>query len=235
MKRTLNTGVMIIMLSGLSSCASGPEPADLVLLNGTFYPMPFPQMYIEALAVHGDRITLMGNRYDVEHLIGRKTEVLDLEGKMVLPGLIDAHGHYMSLGESLMQLDLRPQRTWDEIVADVAEASGSAEPGEWIVGRGWHQEKWERPPEPAVEGQPVHGALSAVTPDNPVMLIHVSGHGVFVNGAALDLLGITDDTPDPEGGTIVRDSMAERSSRISVAASGRGDRSRVPPAGGPGR
>jgi len=203
------------MLAGFSNCATGSKPADLVLLNGTFYS---PNNYIEALAVHGDRITLTGVREMVEHLIGRKTEVLDLEGKMILPGLIDAHGHYMSLGESLMQLDLRPQGTWEEIVADVAEAAGSADPGEWLVGRGWHQEKWVRPPDRAVEGQPVHDSLSEATPENPVMLIHVSGHGVFVNRAALDLLGITDDTPDPAGGTIVRDARGAATGMLRETA-----------------
>ncbi|MFC1530565.1 amidohydrolase [Gemmatimonadota bacterium] len=205
MKRILNWGMVILMLAGLSDCASGPEPADLVLINGNIYPGQAVRIRVGGVAVHGDRVTKVGMNAEVEPYIGRKTEVIDLEGKTVLPGLIDAHGHYMSLGESLMQLDLRPQRTWEELVADVARVAEEAGPGEWIVGRGWHQEKWDRPPEPAVEGQPVHASLSVVTPDNPVMLIHVSGHGVFINRAALERLGINDDTPDPDGGTIVRD------------------------------
>ena len=137
---------------------------------------------------------------------------------MVLPGLIDGHGHYMSLGESLMGLDLRPPASWAEIVALVADAVTEVEPGEWIVGRGWHQDKWQSPPTPAVEGLPVHHALSAVSPDNPVMLIHVSGHGVFVNGRALELIGVTRDTPDPVGGEFVRDGNGDPTGMLRETA-----------------
>jgi hypothetical protein len=102
-------------------------------------------------------------------------------------------------------LDLNEVRSWDEIVALVADAVAESEPGEWIRGRGWHQEKWDREPSPSVEGLPLHGGLSRVSPDNPVMLGHASGHASFVNAKALELAGITADTPDPQGGEIVRD------------------------------
>ncbi|MCP5118845.1 MAG: amidohydrolase family protein, partial [bacterium] len=113
--------------------------------------------------------------------------------------------HYMSLGSSLMGLELRNARTWDEIVEMVADAVGRAKPGEWIVGRGWHQDKWDPAPSPSVEGLPTHESLSAVSPDNPVYLGHTSGHGVFVNAKALEIAGITRETEDIPGGEIVRD------------------------------
>jgi predicted amidohydrolase YtcJ len=103
-----------------------------------------------------------------------------------------------------MKLDLAGAQTWDEIVTLVAAAVKSAEPGDWILGRGWHQEKWSRPPEQQVEGYPVHTKLSAVSPDNPVYLTHASGHAIVANARAMYLAGITQSIPDPEGGKILR-------------------------------
>ncbi len=179
--------------------------ADLVLLHGKILTMDpaFPQ--VEALAAKGDTIIAVGSDDHIEPHIGPHTQVIDLEGRLAVPGLIDGHGHYMSLGESLMGIDLRPARTWDEIVGIVARAAREAKPGEWIVGRGWHQDKWDHPPSPNVAGLPVHHSLSKVSPQNPVILIHTSGHGVFVNDRALEQAGISRQTPHPRGGEIVRD------------------------------
>ena len=102
-----------------------------------------------------------------------------------------------------------PTQSWEEIVQMVADAVTQAEPGQWIVGRGWHQEKWTHTPEPSVEGLPTHASLSAISPDNPVYLTHASGHGSFVNAKALELAGIDRDTPDPTGGEIVRGERGE--------------------------
>lgn len=190
------------------SCGADPgrSPADLVVRGGRILTMDAALPEAQALAVRGNTILALGTVDDIRPLIGPDTRVIDLDpDNLVVPGLIDAHGHYMSLGESLMQLDLRTPRTWGQIVELVAEAAAAAEPGDWIVGRGWHQDKWDSPPVPAVEGLPVHTSLSAASPDNPVMLIHVSGHGVFVNGRALANLGVSAETPDPEGGEFVRD------------------------------
>ena len=111
--------------------------------------------HAEALAVLGEEILAVGSEGEIDAYIGEGTQVIDLDGELVVPGLIEGHGHFMSLGQSLMQLDLRPVSSWDEIVAMVADAAGRVEPGEWIVGRGWHQDKWDGPPTPAVEGLPV--------------------------------------------------------------------------------
>jgi predicted amidohydrolase YtcJ len=191
-----------------SACTPKPgaQPADLVITGGRVLTLDESVPEGEALAVRGNEILAVGTTDEIEILIGSGTQVIKLQPEnLVLPGLIDAHGHYMSLGESLMQLDLRSPDTWEEIVGLVEAAVAEAEPGDWIVGRGWHQDKWDTPPSPAVEGLPTHASLSAVSPENPVMLIHVSGHGVFVNGRALDLMGVSAETPDPEGGEFVRD------------------------------
>jgi len=180
--------------------------ADLVIQGARVLTLDEVNPEAEALAVAGNMILAVGSIEEISPLIGRDTRIIELEPEnLVLPGFIDGHGHFMSLGESLMQLDLRAPRSWDEIVELVGEAAAAADPGEWIEGRGWHQDKWDSPPVPAVEGLPTHASLSAVSPDNPVMLVHVSGHGVFVNGRALEVLGVSGQTPNPEGGEFVRD------------------------------
>src|SRR4030095_9154257 len=118
---------------------------------------------------------------------------------------IDGHGHFMGLGQSKLQLDLTKARLWDDLAAMVGGAAKKAKPGDGITGRGWHQAKWERPPVPVIEGNPVHASLSAVSPNNPWVLTHASGHASFVNAKALELGGVTKQTPNPSGGEIVRD------------------------------
>ncbi|MGD9049457.1 MAG: amidohydrolase, partial [Anaerolineae bacterium] len=183
----------------------GDGPADLVLLHGKIVTMDPANPQAEALAAKGETILAAASDGEAESLIGPSTRVIDLRGQLAVPGLIDGHGHFMSLGESLMSLDLRAARSWDEIVDLVAGAAREAPPGGWIVGRGWHQDWWQHPPSPSVEGMPVHHGLSAISPQNPVLLIHVSGHGAFVNARGLEASGLSQGTPDPPGGTIVRD------------------------------
>jgi predicted amidohydrolase YtcJ len=195
-----------------------PTHADLVLRNAHVYTMDSSKPDAQAIAVRAERIVAVGSNSEIAAYIGSRTEVIELDGELVLPGLIDGHGHYMSLGESLTGLDLRAPRSWQEIVSLVADAAANAAPGQWIVGRGWHQDKWDYPPAPAVEGLPVHGSLSAVSPENPVMLIHVSGHGVLVNARALREIGVTSDTPDPAGGEFVHDASGEPTGMLREAA-----------------
>ncbi len=204
MKYLYNFTFLIILLLLNSSCGTTEEPADLVLRNGKILTLNEEMSQSEAVAVTGKRIEFVGSNEDVGDYIAENTEVVDLKGMLAVPGLIDCHGHYMSLGESLTGIDLKYAKTWDEIVAMVSDEVKKKKPGEWITGRGWHQDKWESPPVPDIEGLPVHTALSSVSPNNPVMLIHTSGHGVFVNRKAMDLIGINKETPDPEGGEYVR-------------------------------
>jgi hypothetical protein len=158
-----------------------------------------------ALAARDHELVAVGSEKEIDRFIGPDTEVIDLGGAVAVPGLIDAHAHFLSIGRARMQLNLNGVGGFDEIVAMVEAAVAEAEPGQWIFGRGWHQEKWKKPPEKSVSGLPYHDDLSAVSPDNPVMLTHVSGHASMVNAVALELAGIDDRTPDPPGGEIVRD------------------------------
>ncbi|HEY3521456.1 MAG TPA: amidohydrolase family protein, partial [Rhodanobacteraceae bacterium] len=142
---------------------------------------------------------------DIARYVGPKTQTIDLHGAFVTPGFIEGHGHLMDTGHALMELELGKAPNWDAIVAMVKNAVAKAKPGEWIVGSGWHEGKWKPVPQPNVEGLPLPASLDAVSPNNPVLLNHTSGHGIYVNAAALKLAGITRATPDPPGGTIVRD------------------------------
>jgi predicted amidohydrolase YtcJ len=159
----------------------------------------------QAVAVAGDKVLAVGSDADIQRYVGPNTRIIDLNGRLLVPGFIDAHAHFMGIGQALKQLDLTKAHTWDDIVAMVAEAAKTARPGEWIQGRGWHQAKWDRTPQPNVEGLPYNDSLSKVSPNNPVILTHASGHGVFVNAKAMELAGIGPSTPNPAGGEIVRD------------------------------
>lgn len=181
------------------------EVADLVLRGGRVATVDPAIGQAEAVAIAGAQILAVGSNADIAAYIGEGTEVVELDGRFVMPGFIEGHGHFMSLGRSKQILDLNSVRNWDEVVNMVAVAVDQAEPGEWIFGRGWHQDKWDSVPEDAVEGVPVNATLSAVSPDNPVLLGHASGHAAFANDAALAAAGVGNDTPDPAGGTIVRD------------------------------
>jgi predicted amidohydrolase YtcJ len=197
--------IVVVVLVGLAACAAPPEPADLVITGGRIATLDPSRPEVDALAARGQRIVAVGSASEVAKLIGAHTEVVDLGGRLAVPGLIEGHGHLTGLGRSRMMLDLTEAASYDEIVNMVAEAAAAASPGAWIVGRGWHQEKWRTAPEPNLSGLPFHDALSAVSPANPVLLTHASGHAVLVNGVALGIAGIDDGTPDPAGGEIVRD------------------------------
>jgi predicted amidohydrolase YtcJ len=194
-----------LILAGLSGCAKKEQPADLVLTNGKIVTMDEGLPVAEGLAVRGDRIVTVGSAKKIKSYIGESTQVINLEGKLAIPGFVDSHAHFTGVGEAKMVLDLTKTKNWGEIVAMVGEAAREAAPGEWIRGRGWHQEKWDQTTDPSVDGLPYHHDLSAVSPDNPVLLTHASGHSCLANAKAMELAGITKATTDPPGGEIVRD------------------------------
>ncbi len=181
-----------------------PAPASLVLRGGTVATVDPATPDGTAIAVNGHLITAVGSDEQISRYIGPDTEVFELAGRFVMPGFIEGHGHYLSLGRARQILVLDGADTWSDIVGQVAIAADQAQPGDWIFGRGWHQDKWSRVPEGAIDGVPLNETLSAVSPNNPVLLGHASGHAAFANDAALAAAGITNDTADPAGGTIVR-------------------------------
>lgn len=221
MKVLRNLGPLFSLVL-LSHCApEAPEqPADMVLHHGRIVTVDESLPQAQAVAVRDGRIVAVGTDDEIDPYVGPETEVIDLGGKLMTPGLIEGHGHFMSLGQAKMILDLTRVKSWDEIVAMVGEAARNAEPGAWIQGRGWHQEKWDSPPPGAVEGLPIHIGLSEVSPENPVILTHASGHAAFVNAKAMELGGIDRNTPDPPGGTIVKDSKGEPTGALREKAQG---------------
>lgn len=183
------------------------QPADLVLLDANIATLDPLQPKAQALAVRDKKILALGSDEAIKRYVGKQTRVLDLHGAFVTPGFIEDHGHLMDTGDALMQVDVGTPKNWDEVVAIVKAAVAKAKPGEWIIGQGWQQAKWDKVPQPNVDGLPLPAALDAVSPDNPVLLNHASGHGIIANALALKLAGITDKTPDPAGGTILRDAQ----------------------------
>ena len=196
------------------------EPADLVLHNGKVVTVDAAVPDGQAVAVKDGRILTVGSDRNVRAHIGPETEVIDLQGQLAIPGLIDSHVHFQSVGAAKIHLDLMDVANWDEVVEMVAAAVEEAEPGTLIQGRGWHQEKWDRVPEPNVDGLPFHHTLSAVSPDHPVILTHASGHASFANARAMELAGITAATPDPRGGQIVRDAQGNPIGALRQTAQG---------------
>jgi len=206
MKRIGMLLILIIVFSlYFGRCTQYSTSADLVLKNGIIYTAEDPQSVHEAIAIKKDKIIQIGTNREVENTIRKKTTVLDLEGKTLIPGFIDSHAHFMNLGYLKLNLDLNDTKSWSEILMMVKDALKNTKPGVWVEGRGWHQEMWENLPEILVEGYPVHKKLSDISPQNPVYLKHKSGHAILVNKAAMELAGINCDTPDPDGGRIIKD------------------------------
>ena len=193
----------LLLLAGFNLCLA--QKASLVLHNAKVYTVNPAQPAAEAIAIDGDKIVFVGKNEDVKKFITSTTEVIDCNGRFVMPGLIEGHGHIHGMGASLINLNLMKVKNWEEIVALVADAVKKAKPGDWIIGRGWHQEKWDHTPKKNFLGYPYYEELDKVSPDNPVLLTHASGHSSYVNGKALQLAGITEKTPNPSGGDIVKD------------------------------
>ena len=183
------------------------QPADLVLLGGNIVTVDEQLGTVQALAARDGKIIAVGDDAKIRNWVGDPTQVLELNGRLAVPGFIDAHAHFTNLGNALLNVDLTPFDSWEAMVAHLGSIAAERPAGEWIVGRGWHQEKWDRPPSPAVEGYPVHDALSAVTPDHPVLLTHASGHASLANATLMRMAGIDRNTRPPEGGEILRDAQ----------------------------
>ncbi len=206
----MKISILLIALAFLGACNQQAAPpsdpvADRVLTNGNIVTVDKGLPHAQALAMVGDRIIAVGSNEEIDIYIGERTDVIDLQGQTAIPGLIEGHGHYTSFGGSLMSLDFRHEKSFADIVTMIAEATKTTPAGEWIVGRGWHQDKWQIKEDVLVEGLPLHDSLSAATPDHPVMLIHTSGHGVFVNQRAMRLVELGGGSVSPAGGEIVRD------------------------------
>ena len=228
----------LLFVAALATACSSPrapagEAATLVLRGGHVVTVDSAKPEAEAIAMRGSTILAVGSNAEINRLIGDSTEVIDLNGRLAIPGFIESHGHYLGLGRAKMILDLTTAKRWEDIVEMVSVATRDTKIDSWISGRGWHQEKWETPPPGAVEGNPVHEALSKVSPNNPVILTHASGHAAFVNKRAMEIANITRRTPNPPGGEIVKGPdgeptglLRETAQRLVGAAQARADSGR---------
>ena len=207
-------------------CQSKRTPADLIIKGGSIYTMDERSPVVEALAVKGDTILFTGELAEVEKFQDENTLVIDLKGATLTPGFIESHGHIMGLGYNELNLDLMSVRSYDELVEKVKLAVAKAQPGQWILGRGWHQDKWDSKPKKMVNGFQTHEKLSEVSPNNPVFLGHASGHAGFANAKAMQLAGVNQLSIEKleagmgEGGEIIRDKLGNPTGIFNERAQG---------------
>lgn len=204
---TFLLGIVVLACSLLynpTAWAQWPQ-ADMVLTNGNVITMDQARPHAQALAVKAGRILAVGSDESIKNYIGDSTVVVDLEGQFTMPGFIEGHAHFVGLGQSMMMLNLTKAKKWDDVVKQVEEAAKTTPAGQWIVGRGWHQSKWDQAPTPNVDGYPTADAIDKVSPNHPVLLTHASGHMSFANGYAMKLAGVDANTPNPGGGELVKD------------------------------
>ncbi|HWA34999.1 MAG TPA: amidohydrolase, partial [Cyclobacteriaceae bacterium] len=201
----------LVLIVIISACTSKKTPADLIISGGPIYTMGEKNPMVEAVAVKADTILFAGSKRDVEAYKDENTKSIDLKGATMTPGFIESHGHIMGLGYNELRLDLMNIKSYDELVAMVKEAVAKAQPGQWILGRGWHQDKWDKKPANMVKGFQTHELLSAISPNNPVYLGHASGHAGFANAKAMQIAGVNQLSIEKlesglgEGGEIIRD------------------------------
>ena len=191
--------VIFTMLPTFSGCEDSKMTADLILVGGKISTVDAARPLAEALAVRDGRIFAVGTDADIRSLADEHTEIIEAAGRRVLPGLIESHAHFLSLGQAQMRLDLMGTESAEAIAAMVRKRASELTPGRWIRGRGWDQNDWP------VKRFPTHEILDEAAPDHPVYLTRVDGHAAWVNEKALELAGLTADTRDPEGGRLIRD------------------------------
>ncbi len=185
--------------------------ADLVIKNGNIYTVDESNPKASAVAVVGGKIAYITNDDDIDRWIGENTEIIDLNGKTMTPGWVEGHGHFLGMGLSKLNLNLLDVTSYEQLVERVEEAVKSSSPGEWILGRGWHQSKWDSVSGKVVKGFQTHDMLSAISPENPVYLSHASGHAGFANAKAMEIAGInllakeSLGSEDTHGGEVIRD------------------------------
>lgn len=205
--RIVATIAVLLTFHGLNA-ADEIVTADLVLFNGRVFTVEKSLPWAEAIAVRDGKFMAVGTNAEVKKLIGRDTQTLDLQGKLVLPGFNDAHLHFASGGLYLLGIDLRPARDEKEFVSILKEYIKKLPKGEWVTGGNWDHENWPSKKHPGKE------LIDAITPDRPVLLQRLDGHMALANSLALKLAGINRGTPNPQGGEIVKDKKTGEPSGI---------------------
>jgi len=179
-----------------------PEPADSVFINGNIYTVNEKQPHAEAVAVRDSRIVYVGSNQGVTAYRGPKTNIIDLHGATVVPGLTDSHYHLMGVGEREVTLNLEGTTSLEDFLSKVKARVDKTESGKWVTGRGWIETFW------SPQAFPTKYDLDKVSPNNPIFLERADGHGAVANSLALKIAGITKDTPNPFGGEILKDKQS---------------------------
>jgi predicted amidohydrolase YtcJ len=202
------------------NCSNNADIADTIIHNGTIYTVDPSRPLAGAVATKAGKILFVGSMEEAGSFRGNQTKMIDLQGSTMTPGFIEGHAHFMGVGQSKLSLDLMPTTSYEELIQLVAAKVQTVESGEWITGRGWHQDKWDSISAPIVQGFPTHHALSAVSPDNPVFLKHASGHAALANARAMEIAGISAKTEADEGGEVFRDQIGEPTGIFNETAQG---------------
>ncbi len=221
MNNAFRIGLFFVTL--LVSC-SAPKPFDLLITNGVIHTMNEDQPQASSVGIIDGKIVYVGDESGITKRIAGHTRLLDLNGLTMTPGWIEGHGHFMGMGYNKLQLDLMYANNYQELVDMVEAAVKDSQPGQWIIGRGWHQSKWTPKPDTLIKGFQTHYKLSVVSPNNPVYLSHASGHAGFANAKAMEIAGIKnirlEEAPLElaEGGEIIRDELGNPTGVFSEIA-----------------
>lgn len=191
--------ILAFLVAAAPLVAQQKPTADLIVTNARVYTVDDAHPVADAIAVRGGRVLFVGDTRGALALRGPQTRVIDLDGRTVIPGMVDAHGHVSGLGSALAIVDLTGASSYDEIIARVVAKAKSAQPGQWITGRGWDQNRW------GDTRFPTHDKLTAAVPNNPVLLQRVDGHAYLANKKAMDAAQLSAATKDPSGGHMERD------------------------------
>lgn len=202
-----------------SHCSSEKQVADSIFINGEIYTVSnIPKA--EAVAISNGKIIGVGANKEILEFKGSQTKTIDLNGKTMTPGLIDSHAHFMGVGYAMLDLDLMGLTSYEELVEKVKEKVATLEPGVWVLGRGWHQDKWDSITAPIVQGFPTHNLLSKASLDNPVYLRHASGHAGLANAKAMEIAGVNASTDFHEGGEVFKDNEGNPTGIFNETAQG---------------
>ncbi|MEK7239395.1 MAG: amidohydrolase family protein [Gemmatimonadota bacterium] len=198
MLRALSCLSLLALAVGTARAQSRAVTADLILTNGRIYTVDDTRPVVEAVAVAGGKVLFAGNAAGALALKNAGTKVVDLGGRTVIPGMVDAHGHVSGLGDALHIVDLTGTTSYDEVVARVAGRAAKLPKGQWVLGRGWDQNDW------GDTRFPTHDRMTAAVSDHPVYIVRVDGHAGLANLKALQAANVTAATQDPAGGHIER-------------------------------
>ena len=208
---------LAVNTQGMPVAPASTRGADLILLNGKIWTGEVGAgssagQFAEAVAMASSHILAVGSDAEVQRLAGSNTKVVDLHGRLAVPGLIDSHAHFVQGGFQLLSVDLKDASSEVEFIRRVADRAKELAPGRWLLGGDWDEQAW-----PSAK-LPTRRMIDAVTPNHPVFLSRYDGHAVLVNSLAMKLAGVNRHTPDPIGGVIVRDAGSEPTGVFKDAA-----------------